>query len=108
MYIRDREHHIRSQMQKLENGIAVKQRLPIFGDVCGIPIVFIHGSGFDASVFNTQFKSKILAHHHLIAVDLLGHGQSDNAANPAQDYSYANMGKTILEALELMGTVPFS
>jgi len=90
-------------MTKLANGIAVKERAPQSGVSSEAPIVLLHGSGFDSSVFDAQFNSHILAHHHLIAMDLPGHGQSDNARNPQADYSYAAMGEKVLEALNLMG-----
>lgn len=90
-------------IKKLTNGIAVKERAPLSGAGNDTPIVFLHGSGYDCSVFDAQFQSQTLAHHHLIAMDLPGHGQSDNAKDPQSEYSYAGMGDKILEALNLMG-----
>lgn len=97
------ERKLNPPMKKLSNGIFVVERKPTNNRRSGTPIVFLHGSGFDSSVFNDQFSSPLLGHCHLIAMDLPGHGKSDNANTPQTDYSYASMGAKLLEALDLMG-----
>lgn len=62
-----------------------------------IPIIFLHGSGFSKEVFAKQFASEILADHRLIAVDLPGHGNSENAQNPKETYSYSGLADSIVE-----------
>ena len=100
---KNKERANKPPMTKLSNGIAVMERAPLSGTTSDLPIVFLHATGFDSSIFDTQFESHILGHHHLIAMDLPGHGQSDNAQDPQIDYSHARMGEKILEALDLMG-----
>lgn len=97
------EREVNPPMTKLANGIAIRERMPLGHTKSDIPIVFLHGSGFNSAIFDGQFNSPILAHHHLIAVDLPGHGQSDNAKDPQSDYSYRRMGEKILDTLDLMG-----
>lgn len=97
-----KERSTNPPMQKLSNGIAIKERKPNEGQGGGKPIVFLHGSGFDSTVFDNQFNSDVLSQHHLIAMDLPGHGQSDDAGDPRNEYSYAAMGAKVLDALSLM------
>ncbi len=61
-----------------------------------VPILLLHGSGFSKEVFAQQFNSKKLANNRLIALDLPGHGQSKDALNPKETYSYAGFAKEIL------------
>ena len=53
----------------------------------GPPIVFVHGSGFSMDAFARQFESPLLRDHRLIALDLPGHGASDDAVNADAVYS---------------------
>lgn len=62
-----------------------------------MPIIFLHGSGFSKEVFLQQFSSKPLANHRLLAVDLPGHGQSNNAINPKETYTYSGLANAIRE-----------
>jgi len=45
----------------------------------GMPILMIHGTGSCRAVFGKQLESPLAAQHRLIAVDLPGHGDSENA-----------------------------
>ena len=63
-------------------------------------IVFLHGNSFSSRVFANQFQSEALRNHRLIALDLLGHGQSDNAKNPNYDYTISGFADTIAECLD--------
>jgi len=62
----------------------------------GMPILMIHGTGGCRAVFGKQLESELANRHRLIAVDLPGHGESENAADPAS-YSLRNMAKTMSE-----------
>lgn len=66
----------------------------------GLPIVFLHGSGFRKEVFHSQFESPRLRGHHLLAFDLPGHGGSDDALNPEETYSYAGLADVTLKFIE--------
>ena len=66
----------------------------------GLPIVFVHGSGFSMDAFARQFDSPLLRGHRLVALDLPGHGASDNAVNTDDVYSlrgYAALLRAFLE-----------
>ena len=68
----------------------------------GPPIVFLHGSGFSMDAFARQFSSDILRGHRLIAIDLPGHGASDDAKDAEDVYSlrgFATITRTVLEQI---------
>lgn len=65
-----------------------------------IPIIFLHGSGFSKEVFSKQFAGQALEDHHLIAVDLPGHGESSDAADPNATYSYRGFAAAIGEFIK--------
>lgn len=68
-----------------------------------MPIVFLHGSGFSKEVFKLQFAGQQLSDHHLIAVDLPGHGASDNAVDPKATYSYAGFASAVTDFINWRG-----
>jgi len=65
-----------------------------------IPIVFLHGNGFGKEIFANQFNSEILRDHAMITLDLPGHGQSDDASDPKNTYTYQGMARAISKALQ--------
>lgn len=65
----------------------------------GSPIVMIHGSGASGTAFSRQFASPLAESHRLIAIDLPGHGGSENARNPEHDYTINALAETLSEAL---------
>ncbi|MCY6379202.1 alpha/beta fold hydrolase [Hoeflea prorocentri] len=69
----------------------------------GMPILFLHGSGFSKEVFSQQFESEELAGHRLIAVDLPGHGASPDAADPKATYSYAGFAAAVTGFIREIG-----
>lgn len=89
--------------QKWATGLATMESRPRDGKSDALPLVFIHGSGFCKEVFTSQFESEALADHHKIAIDLPGHGMSEDAVNPKQDYNYRAMGEKVLDTLSAMG-----
>lgn len=62
----------------------------------GMPILMIHGTGSCRAVFGKQLESPLADRHRLVAVDLPGHGESENAADPVA-YSLRNMAQTMTE-----------
>ena len=68
-----------------------------------MPIVFLHGSGFSKEIFKLQFGGQQLRDHHLIAVDLPGHGASEDAADPKATYSYAGFASAITDFIKWRG-----
>jgi len=75
----------------------------------GVPIVLLHGSGASRNVFDKQFSSPLLSRFRLIAPDLPGHGESDDAAD-AERYSlpgFADAVEEMLVSLEVERAVLF-
>jgi pimeloyl-ACP methyl ester carboxylesterase len=62
----------------------------------GTPVLMIHGTGGCRAVFGKQLESSLADRHRLIAVDLPGHGESDDAVDPAT-YSLRGMARTMGE-----------
>lgn len=67
-----------------------------------MPIILLHGSGFSKEVFIRQFESKQLKGHHLIAVDLPGHGASPDAIVPKLTYSYSGLAQAVLKQIRIL------
>jgi pimeloyl-ACP methyl ester carboxylesterase len=62
----------------------------------GMPILMLHGTGGCRAVFGKQFDSALAGQHRLIAVDLPGHGDSEDCADP-QFYALRSMAQTMTE-----------
>src|SRR5690349_15555740 len=58
-------------------------------------IFFLHGNSLAASVFEAQFNDERLSSFRLVAIDLAGHGESENAKNAAEVYSMKGLTETI-------------
>lgn len=69
----------------------------------GLPIVFLHGSGFNKHVFDNQFQSELLANRHLISLDLPGQGNSSDARNPKHTYSYVGFAEIVNAFIAALG-----
>lgn len=68
----------------------------------GPVLVFCHDSSSAAATFSAQFAA-LGSRHRLIALDFLGHGGSQPAANPHQAYSFAGFAQSLVAAVELLG-----
>ncbi len=68
-------------------------------------VVFIHGNSSCKEVFCQQLNDLTDSAMSYIAVDLPGHGSSDNAVNPQQTYTIPGYAAVIAE---LMGKLGFS
>ncbi|KAA0695546.1 alpha/beta hydrolase [Neorhizobium sp. P12A] len=66
----------------------------------GFPVFMIHGSSWSRKIFEKQLKSPLADAWRLIAVDLPGHGDSDNAENPLSTYSIAGLADCMDEVIE--------
>jgi len=67
-------------------------------------LLFIHGNSASKAVFKKQFDSNLADHYRLIAFDLPGHGESDNAEDPQSTYtihSYAQLVGELVSKLDL-------
>jgi len=69
----------------------------------GIPVLLIHGNSFCRGFFRHQLQGPLAENHRLIAFDLPGHGQSDNAPDPTRSYTLPALADTAVELLEKLG-----
>lgn len=84
--------------------VAGRQRLQIYDSGGkGSAIVMLHGNSASSAVFARQFASPLARSHRLIAIDLPGHGGSDNAHDPEHDYTVAGLAGTLDKALVSLG-----
>ncbi|MCC2646596.1 MAG: epoxide hydrolase [Rickettsiaceae bacterium] len=65
----------------------------------GHPVVFIHANSSAKEFFVKQY-SAFSASYKFIAVDLPGHGKSDNPNNPKETYSFQGYAKVISNILQ--------
>lgn len=65
--------------------------------------VLIHGNSASSRMFARQLESDLAKAHRLIAVDLPGHGQSEDAPDPALTYCFAGFADAVMEALDGIG-----
>lgn len=74
----------------------------------GPPIVLVHGNSASAQAFRHQLDGKLGREFQLFAIDLPGHGDSADAADPQRSYSLPGFASVVLgvaEQLELAGAV---
>jgi pimeloyl-ACP methyl ester carboxylesterase len=62
-------------------------------------IIFIHGIGGSAHLWNKQFNAPELGHYRLIAIDLPGHGRSYEDNNSAINYSPKGVARLLAAAI---------
>ena len=65
-----------------------------------VSVLFVHGNSSSKAVFSKQLNSTLAGKYHLVAMDLPGHGDSDNANNPQQDYTISSYAKLVCEVVE--------
>jgi pimeloyl-ACP methyl ester carboxylesterase len=73
-------------------------------------IVFVHGNSYSKEAFARQFDSEQLQAFRLLALDLPGHGESDDAVVPEECYCmrhYATMLREVLDALSISPRLVF-
>lgn len=73
------------------------------GKDSGLPLLMIHGNSFSWEVFYHQLQSPLAENYRLIAIDLPGHGQSDNAPDPIHTYTLPGLADAVIELLEKIG-----
>lgn len=69
----------------------------------GPAVLFIHGNSACKEIFKRQFESPLLRNFRLIAIDLPGHGKSDNASDPKTTYSLPGYSDVWMDVLSLIG-----
>lgn len=68
----------------------------------GPVVLLIHGNSASSKIFRRQFASPLAQNYRLLALDLPGHGDSADAADPQDSYTvpgYAQMAGEVLAAL---------
>ena len=65
----------------------------------GLPIVFLHGSGSSRQVFQRQMTDPRLAEFRLISIDLPGHGDSEDAIEPADAYTSVGLADAVADVI---------
>jgi pimeloyl-ACP methyl ester carboxylesterase len=68
----------------------------------GFPVLMLHGSGASQKVFSKQFDSPLASKFRLIAIDLPGHGDSDDASD-IEGYSLPGLADTVGLVIEALG-----
>jgi pimeloyl-ACP methyl ester carboxylesterase len=69
----------------------------------GLPLLMIHGSGSSHQVFYRQWGGPLAAGRRMIALDLPGHGASDDASDPDRTYGVTGMAEAVEQALARIG-----
>lgn len=69
----------------------------------GPAILLIHGNSSSKEVFAGQLSAPELAGWRVVALDLPGHGASDDAADPARSYTFGGYAGMIEEATAALG-----
>jgi len=65
----------------------------------GPAVLLIHGNSSCKEVFRRQFESELGRQYRMIAMDLQGHGESENASNPERSYTIPAYAETAVEVL---------
>lgn len=68
----------------------------------GFPVLFLHGNSSSSDVFARQLESPLAERHRLIALDLPGHGASDDAIEPKAAYTIPGFANTVAEVLDAL------
>lgn len=66
----------------------------------GLPLLFLHGSSASRKIFERQCRPRLLGKTRILALDLPGHGESDDASDPDVAYTLPGLVDTIEEVLE--------
>lgn len=69
----------------------------------GPAVLFLHGNSSCNAIFRHQMASDLAGAYRFIAIDLPGHGRSDNAADPARTYTLTGLADVVIEALDKLG-----
>ncbi len=68
----------------------------------GFPVLFLHGNSSSSAVFARQFESELASRYRLIALDLPGHGASEDADDPKAAYTIPGFANTVAEVLDAL------
>lgn len=69
----------------------------------GLPLLFLHGSASSRKVFERQCQPRLLEKARILALDLPGHGESDDASDPDAAYTLSGLVDTVEQVLAKLG-----
>ena len=69
----------------------------------GSPVVLVHGNSFSSRIFEPQLESDLGRKHRLVALDLPGHGESSDAADPAATYNLPGYARVVVNFARQLG-----
>lgn len=72
------------------------------GALPGTPVLFLHGNSVSRKVFRAQMSADF-GPRRLLAADLLGHGDSDDASDYFVAYTHEGYADTVIEVLDALG-----
>ncbi|TCM48328.1 pimeloyl-ACP methyl ester carboxylesterase [Rhizobium sp. PP-F2F-G48] len=73
----------------------------------GIPVLMIHANSHCKETFHFQIEA-LAGTHHIIAIDLPGHGQSSDAIDPLRTYNFNGYADTICELIDALNINRFA
>jgi len=73
----------------------------------GTTILFIHGNSSCKEVFRNQMSGKIGQQYHCFALDLPGHGKSEDSPDPESSYHMSGYAGAVLEVMTQVHDDPF-
>ena len=74
----------------------------------GMPLVLLHGSGSSARIFDRQMASPLAKATRMIALDLPGHGRSNDASDPRVAYTLTGLATTVETVLQKLDVRRFA
>lgn len=74
----------------------------------GLPLVLVHGNSSSKDAFRHQMSDALGATYRMLAVDLPGHGNSDDASDPEESYSLSALADAIVDTTERLGVERFA
>lgn len=69
----------------------------------GLPVLMLHGNSSYREVFHNQLDGEVGQRFQCIALDLMGHGDSDDAENPEQSYTIPGYANAAVEVMQKLG-----
>src|SRR5262245_36939761 len=88
--------------QKITGGGGVQLHVVEAGNPDGRPILFLHGFSQSGLAWSRQLDSELARDHHLVAMDLRGHGLSDKPRDAYGDSRmWADDVRAVIDSLNL-------
>lgn len=75
----------------------------IDGGGSGLSVVMLHGASASKEAFERQFEAGLAARHRLIALDFVGHGESEDALDPEAAYTLGGLAGSVEDVLAALG-----